>query len=1145
MASEFCANALSLNGVAMIGREEGIVEVVLGFVYLFMSVIIIYFIKIQERNARQGDDKAVKSVIFPIFVIVLWANAGINVYVGLIALTYSFRPYHVKPTVGLVFAIMFALQHCVTEGVAFLLMRKGVGTHAAKEALKRTVCWGILTFFIKILVYTQNNSGLAFFFELVWEVTLLLFYFWLWIAPQKRLFRRPAAINYGMFWFFFRVLALVSTIFYYIPGLFAAGNCLYVFGCLVPFALIEPFLIYYTLLQDSRWWQGIDIFQTRRNASAQEIKSPLLGMDLGLRSAQSLAASMDNMGLETSKGGKGVRLLNFAYITLDRNQTLGSGSFSKVYLGSYRGRKCAIKLVFTMDLTQDVIRRIAAEAQILSMFKHPNIVEIFGVSVLPPSVCILLELCAFGSLADVIKGTWSDTYSIMHHSFAGPSKLKISWADRLYLAVGCARGLVALHAFSPDLCHRDVKSFNFLVDNQLNAKISDLELGISKELGPLPTSKSPLNALKPSRLGGFISNRLFSSSAFSVSTSRSKDQTRDSMADVDELGLGEGVLGADDFLANWSAPEVIKDGIHCQGSDIYSLSLVLWEILSGQVPFSDVMKQDDIRFKVLSGLRPTLPSLPEKDTASPESIGFFHEYLDMITRGWAQEISNRPSAQDILTELESMWMGCCHSLFYETDVPILEIVSDGLQNSAVVARRPSLANFTAMNWSSIFPSASSQVLPSDSLYRILNGLQTESDNGFSSFESSPHPWLLVSCDSSQIVLYCTNSWLNLFNMTASEVLGKSFKDILVGPLTEIAARDSFIQSFTTHGSNKANISCSAEQTVLTLYFNSSANHAYNQNNDNEEHTNHSFPALYTLHGFPIFRKTIQTLSSNVSGRPPSGMSNNNNNSSNGRNLSIDSLIPSVGKKGFSVSNISSSVPLASTMLSLFDVGNDDNVNKASQPSDTNQEAINPLTSQSLSVVNSVNGGSGLHESTRSEDARSMDGDSIDSDLSSVDGNSNHGRILSKDKDYRSNQTSPSLSETINSNNNNKMKSPSSRNNSISSQSDRIKRKSSFFNYSRFSSLAASLGGSSAPQSKPIVAIAIQFNQLKELPWGAGNSSNANNNNNFGENNNNNNNNNGSTSRHSLALIDQAAASDRDQGKRLSEKMDSGFEGSSV
>ena len=32
----------------------------------------------------------------------------------------------------------------------------------------------------------------------------------------------------------------------------------------------------------------------------------------------------------------------------------------------------------------------------------------------------------------------------------------------MYLALGCALGVEALHAYSPDLCHRDIKSFNFL-----------------------------------------------------------------------------------------------------------------------------------------------------------------------------------------------------------------------------------------------------------------------------------------------------------------------------------------------------------------------------------------------------------------------------------------------------------------------------------------------------------------------------------------------------------------------------------------------------------------------------------------------------------------------------------------------------------
>lgn len=131
---------------------------------------------------------------------------------------------------------------------------------------------------------------------------------------------------------------------------------------------------------------------------------------------------------------------------------------------------------------------------------------------LPPSVCILLELCEFGSLADVLKGisttalyytsgvrssrtTAPSSYSsgsgfpVLGNSFHlhFPSQLskkkssksrnasnrdgsaagrhavmQLSWVDRLYLAVGCCRGLAALHAYSTDLCHRDIKSFNFL-----------------------------------------------------------------------------------------------------------------------------------------------------------------------------------------------------------------------------------------------------------------------------------------------------------------------------------------------------------------------------------------------------------------------------------------------------------------------------------------------------------------------------------------------------------------------------------------------------------------------------------------------------------------------------------------------------------
>lgn len=70
---------------------------------------------------------------------------------------------------------------------------------------------------------------------------------------------------------------------------------------------------------------------------------------------------------------------------MDFKKALGAGSFSKVYKGEYAKAIVAIKLIYTNDITMDVIQRIAAEASILSTLRHnANIVQIYGVTVLPP-----------------------------------------------------------------------------------------------------------------------------------------------------------------------------------------------------------------------------------------------------------------------------------------------------------------------------------------------------------------------------------------------------------------------------------------------------------------------------------------------------------------------------------------------------------------------------------------------------------------------------------------------------------------------------------------------------------------------------------------------------------------------------------------
>jgi serine/threonine protein kinase len=253
---------------------------------------------------------------------------------------------------------------------------------------------------------------------------------------------------------------------------------------------------------------------------------------------------------------------------------LGSGSFSKVYKGSYRKQACAIKIIFTLDLTEEIINRIAAEAHILSQIKHPNVIHIYGVSVLPPSVCIVLELCAFGSLANILQGSGviSSAEDKETRSF---SQLVISQTDRYFLALGCARGLAALHAHSESLVHRDVKSFNFLVDGQFNVKIADLELGTM----PLLPNAYPSNP-SPAASSSSSNNK----ARFSLTSQPGND-------DGDEQGplsLGSSIdlesrgsiaylgLKKNEILPNWAAPEVLQSGVHVKASDVYSLALVLW-----------------------------------------------------------------------------------------------------------------------------------------------------------------------------------------------------------------------------------------------------------------------------------------------------------------------------------------------------------------------------------------------------------------------------------------------------------------------------------------------------------------------------------------------------------------------------------------
>eukprot|EP00600_Ochromonadales_sp_CCMP1393_P010984 CAMPEP_0175000894 /NCGR_PEP_ID=MMETSP0005-20121125/2839_1 /TAXON_ID=420556 /ORGANISM="Ochromonas sp., Strain CCMP1393" /LENGTH=1630 /DNA_ID=CAMNT_0016255735 /DNA_START=161 /DNA_END=5053 /DNA_ORIENTATION=- len=684
----------------------GIILLISGALNIFMSLITVLWIKSQRQRAQEenGGEDAVKSVIFPVFVKILWLSVAVNTVSGmLIIFVPVHRAGHNSIGAAAVFGFLWAMQHAVLEGVAFLLMQKGCGQHAAIRSATWASIWAVFVFLLMFCSFYFHGTFVTV-LSAVRDAILVSFYLILWLAPDAWVFRRPAALFYSKCWALYRSSFLCTYIILIGTGTEYLVNCGYIILSLIIFAIIQPLIMYSTLLRDSDWWQGIDITPRRTAAAAAalamkrrfdaysaadgggggddyDIRYPLMGSEYSLVSAQTLAGTLDDMRLRGN-----VTMLNFACIKMDTRKHLGAGSFSKVYKGTYRGRDCAIKLIYTMDLTVDTIKRVAAEASILSSIRHPNIVNILGVSVLPPSVCLILELCSFGSLSDIIRGYGFD-WRASHRA-----PLRLSFSDVIHLSLGCARGLAAVHAYDPTLCHRDVKSFNFLVDQQFRVKIADLELGVlstataaaGKEgkqrqtttvhTSTTTTTSTPIGEGDKADEGSLVHTTAGGSSSSQdqdqddlehgrrttantcgngedecfLKPSRHEQQLRKEEEEEEEEEEDPHKVDVNDLLANWLAPEVILEGRFQQASDVHALGTVLWEIISGLLPFDNeypVM----IRRKIANGYTHPIPNQYQGTV-----IG------QLISKCWSFEPHRRPSSAEIATSLEEVLKEQCY-----------------------------------------------------------------------------------------------------------------------------------------------------------------------------------------------------------------------------------------------------------------------------------------------------------------------------------------------------------------------------------------------------------------------------------------------------------------------------------------------------
>ncbi|KAK6930351.1 Serine-threonine/tyrosine-protein kinase, catalytic domain [Dillenia turbinata] len=146
---------------------------------------------------------------------------------------------------------------------------------------------------------------------------------------------------------------------------------------------------------------------------------------------------------------------------------IGEGSYGRVYYGVLKsGQTAAIK---KLDSSKQPDQEFLSQVSMVSRLKHENVIELVGYCVDGSLRILAYEFASNGSLHDILHGRKG-----VKGAQPGPV---LSWAQRVKIAFGAAKGLEYLHEKAqPHIIHRDIKSSNVLLFDDDIAKIADFDL---------------------------------------------------------------------------------------------------------------------------------------------------------------------------------------------------------------------------------------------------------------------------------------------------------------------------------------------------------------------------------------------------------------------------------------------------------------------------------------------------------------------------------------------------------------------------------------------------------------------------------------------------------------------------------------------
>ncbi|KAG7634324.1 Protein kinase domain [Arabidopsis suecica] len=198
--------------------------------------------------------------------------------------------------------------------------------------------------------------------------------------------------------------------------------------------------------------------------------------------------SINSTGLDRIFTGKEIVKAtdNFA-----KSNLLGFGGFGEVFKGNLDdGTTVAVKRAKLGN--EKSIYQIVNEVQILCQVSHKNLVKLLGCCIELEMPVLVYEFVPNGTLFEHIYGGGGGGGGLYDH---------LPLRRRLMIAHQTAQGLDYLHSSSsPPIYHRDVKSSNILLDENLDVKVADFglsRLGVSDVSHVTTCAQGTLGYLDP------------------------------------------------------------------------------------------------------------------------------------------------------------------------------------------------------------------------------------------------------------------------------------------------------------------------------------------------------------------------------------------------------------------------------------------------------------------------------------------------------------------------------------------------------------------------------------------------------------------------------------------------------------------------